>query len=52
MLSQFSNPAAKLHILIAAVVLLMFILFGAFIIEQVPMTALVGLMTIVAIGTF
>lgn len=37
---------------VAAVSLLMFILFGASIIEQIPMAALVGLMIMVAIGTF
>lgn len=38
--------------IVAAVSLLMFILFAAPLIEQVPMAALVGLMFMVAIGTF
>jgi sulfate permease, SulP family len=37
---------------VAAVALLMFILFGSSLIEQVPMAALVGLMIMVSIGTF
>lgn len=38
--------------IVAAVGLLSFILFGSSLIEQVPMAALVGLMFMVAIGTF
>ncbi len=38
--------------IIAAVGLLTFILFGSSLIEQVPMAALVGLMFMVAVGTF
>lgn len=38
--------------IVAAVGLLMFVLFGSSLIEQVPMAALVGLMFMVAIGTF
>ncbi len=38
--------------IIAAVGLLTFVLFGSSLIEQVPMAALVGLMFMVAIGTF
>ncbi len=38
--------------IVAAVGLLTFILFGSSLIEQVPMAALVGLMFMVAIGTF
>lgn len=37
---------------VAAISLLLFILYGAPIIEQLPMAALVGVMFIVAIGTF
>ncbi|GAA5521357.1 SulP family inorganic anion transporter [Aliifodinibius salicampi] len=38
--------------IVAAVMLLLFILMGSSLIEQVPMAALVGLMFMVAIGTF
>lgn len=38
--------------IVAAVALLMFVLFGSSLIEQIPMAALVGLMFMVAIGTF
>lgn len=38
--------------IVAAVGLLVFVLFGSSLIEQVPMAALVGLMFMVAIGTF
>lgn len=38
--------------IVAAVALLLFVLVGAALIEQVPMAALVGLMFMVAIGTF
>ena len=38
--------------IVAALALLTFILFGSSLIEQVPMAALVGLMFMVAIGTF
>jgi SulP family sulfate permease len=38
--------------IVAAVTLLLFILMGSSLIEQVPMAALVGLMFMVAIGTF
>ena len=37
---------------VAAIALLIFVLFGASLIEQVPMAALVGLMFMVSIGTF
>ncbi|WP_017731599.1 SulP family inorganic anion transporter [Nafulsella turpanensis] len=37
---------------VAATALLMFILFGSSLIEQVPMAALVGLMIMVSVGTF
>jgi sulfate permease, SulP family len=37
---------------VAAVALLLFVLFGSSLIEKVPMAALVGLMFMVAIGTF
>lgn len=38
--------------IVAAVTLLLFVVMGASLIEQVPMAALVGLMFMVAIGTF
>ena len=42
----------RLSGIIAAVALLMFILFGAPLIEQIPLAALVGVMFMVVIGTF
>src|SRR5690606_25861025 len=47
-----SGARARLSGIVAAVSLLMFIMFGADLIEQVPMAALTGLMIMVAIGTF
>jgi SulP family sulfate permease len=48
-----SNGArARLSGIVAAIMLLMFVMFGSNIIEQVPMAALTGLMIMVAIGTF
>lgn len=47
-----SGGKSRVSSVVAAVTLLLFILFGASIIEQVPMAALVGLMIMVAIGTF
>lgn len=52
-LINISNGArARLSGIIASVALLVFIMFGAGFIEQVPMAALTGLMIMVAIGTF
>ncbi len=52
-LINISNGArARLSGIVAAVTLLLFIMFGAGIIEKVPMAALTGLMIMVAIGTF
>lgn len=52
-LINVSNGArARLSGIVASVVLLAFIMFGASLIEQLPMAALVGLMFMVAIGTF
>lgn len=52
-LINISNGArARLSGIVASVALLLFIMFGAGIIEQVPMAALTGLMIMVAIGTF
>ena len=47
-----SGARGRLSGIIAAVTLLMFILFGASLIEQVPIAALVGVMFMVVIGTF
>jgi sulfate permease, SulP family len=52
-LINISNGArARLSGVVASVVLLLFVMFGANLIEQVPMAALTGLMIMVAIGTF
>src|SRR5690606_24708047 len=52
-LINISNGArARLSGIVAAVALLMFIMFGASLVEQLPMAALTGLMIMVAIGTF
>ena len=48
-----SNGArARLSGIVASLMLLVFIMFGSSLIEQVPMAALTGLMIMVAIGTF
>ena len=47
-----SGARARLSGIVAAVMLLIFIMFGASLIEQLPMAALTGLMIMVAIGTF
>lgn len=47
-----SGARARLSGIVAAVMLLVFIIFGSGLIEQVPMAALTGLMIMVAIGTF
>jgi SulP family sulfate permease len=52
-LINISNGArARLSGIVAAVALLVFVMFGAGLIEQLPMAALTGLMIMVAIGTF
>lgn len=52
-LINISNGArARLSGIVAAIMLLVFIMFGASLIEQVPMAALTGLMIMVSIGTF
>lgn len=52
-LINVSNGArARLSGIVAAVALLLFVMFGAGLIEQLPMAALTGLMIMVAIGTF
>ena len=47
-----SGARARLSGIVAAIMLLVFIMFGAGLIEQLPMAALTGLMIMVAIGTF
>lgn len=47
-----SGARARLSGIVAAVMLLVFIMFGSGLIERVPMAALTGLMIMVAIGTF
>ncbi len=47
-----SGARHRLSGIVAAVMLLVFIMFGAGLIERMPMAALTGLMLMVAIGTF
>lgn len=47
-----SGARARLSGITAAIMLLIFVMFGAGLIEKVPMAALTGLMIMVAIGTF
>lgn len=47
-----SGARARLSGIVAAVMLLVFIMFGANLIEKLPMAALTGVMIMVAIGTF
>ncbi|ELR70466.1 Sulfate permease [Fulvivirga imtechensis AK7] len=47
-----SGGRFRLSGIVAAVFLLLFVLFGSSLIEQIPMAALVGLMFMVSIGTF
>jgi len=47
-----SGARARLSGIVASVMLLVFIMFGADLIEQVPMAALTGLMIMVSVGTF
>lgn len=47
-----SGARARLSGIVAAIALLMFIMFGSGIIEQLPMAALTGLMIMVAVTTF
>ena len=52
-LINVSNCArARLSGIVAAVMLLVFVMFGSGLIERVPMAALTGLMIMVAVGTF
>ncbi|UBM60716.1 SulP family inorganic anion transporter [Marinilongibacter aquaticus] len=47
-----SGARARLSGIVASVMLLVFVMFGASYIEQMPMAALTGLMIMVSIGTF
>lgn len=47
-----AGARARLSGIVAAVMLLVFIMFGSSLIEKVPMAALTGLMIMVAFGTF
>src|SRR3546814_12752590 len=47
-----AGARARLSGIVAAVMLLVFIMFGAPLIEKVPMAALTGVMIMVAVGTF
>ncbi|MGE3801662.1 MAG: SulP family inorganic anion transporter [Candidatus Kapaibacterium sp.] len=47
-----SGARSRLSGIVAAVMLLIFIMFGSSLIEQLPMAALTGLMIMVAVGTF
>ncbi len=47
-----AGARARLSGIVAAVMLLVFIVFGAGLVEQMPMAALTGLMIMVSIGTF
>lgn len=52
-LINISNGArARLSGIVASIMLLVFVMFGSGLIEQVPMAALTGLMIMVAFGTF
>ncbi len=52
LINTSSGARARLSGITAAVMLLVFVMFGSSLIEQLPMAALVGLMFMVAIGTF
>lgn len=47
-----SGARARLSGIIAAIMLLVFVMYGASLIEKLPMAALTGLMIMVSIGTF
>ena len=47
-----SGARARLSGIVASIMLLVFIMYGSSLIEQVPIAALTGLMIMVAIGTF
>lgn len=52
LINTSAGARARLSGIVAAVMLLIFIMFGSSLIEKLPMAALVGLMFMVAIGTF
>lgn len=52
LINTSSGARARLSGIVAAVMLLVFIMFGASWIEKLPMAALTGVMIMVAIGTF
>lgn len=52
LINTSSGARARLSGIFAAIMLLVFIMFGSSLIEKLPMAALVGLMFMVAIGTF
>ncbi len=52
LINTSAGARARLSGITAAITLLIFIMFGSNLIEQLPMAALVGLMFMVAIGTF
>jgi len=52
LINTSAGARARLSGIVAAVMLLVFIMFGSGLIEKLPMAALVGLMFMVAIGTF
>src|SRR5690606_12465551 len=52
LINTSAGARARLSGIVASVMLLFFIMFGSSLIEQLPMAALVGLMFMVAIGTF
>lgn len=52
LINTSSGARARLSGIFAAVMLLIFIMFGADLIEKLPMAALTGVMIMVAIGTF
>jgi len=52
LINTSAGARARLSGITAAVMLLVFIMFGSGLIEKLPMAALVGLMFMVAIGTF
>ncbi len=52
LINTSAGARARLSGIVAAVMLLVFIMFGADLVEKLPMAALTGLMIMVAIGTF
>ncbi len=52
LINTSSGARARLSGIVAAVMLLVFIMFGSGLIEKLPMAALTGLMIMVSIGTF